>query len=162
MESVREYLVSVTCAALLGSILCAISDEKQPGGTLVKLLCGVFLCLTMIRPFCSLHFNLFEPEGWKLTWEGEAATRQGQEYARQAKMQIIKERTTAYILDKASLYHLDLTVSVSVSEDELPLPESVVIRGQASPYAKEQLQRMMETELGIPKENQRWMDMDSD
>ncbi len=158
MDRVREYLVSVTCAAVLTGILCVLIDEKQTGGALLKLLCGVFLSLVMISPLSRIRFEELDLRNWDMREEGEAAAAMGQEYARQAKIQLIKDRTEAYILDKASLYQLDVTVEVTVSDDELPEPESVVIRGRVSPYARLQLQHMMETELSIPKENQRWMD----
>lgn len=161
MEGVREYLLTVTCAALLCGILCTLADEKQTGGALVKLLCGVFLSLTMILPLPRVRLTQINLSDWEIGREGEAAAETGLEYARQAKMQIIKTKTEAYILDKASLYELNLTVEVTVSDGDTPVPEAVVLRGQVSPYAKGQLQRMMETELGIPKEKQRWMESNS-
>lgn len=161
MEVVREYLVSVTCAAVLCGILCTIVDEKQTGGALVKLLCGLFLSLTLIMPLSRLSLTELDFSSWQITREGEAASAEGFEYARQAKSQIIKSQTEAYILDKARQYDLDLTVEVEVSDGEIPLPQGVVIRGRISPYAKVQLQHLMETELGILKENQRWMESDS-
>lgn len=161
MESVREYLVSVTCAAVLCGILCTMVDEKQTGGALVKLLCGIFLSLTLIMPLSRISLAELDLSSWQITREGEEASAEGLEYARQAKSEIIKTKTEAYILDKARQYDLELTVEVEVSDGEIPMPEAVVLRGRISPYARVQLQHLMETELGIPKENQRWMESDS-
>lgn len=161
MEGVREYLLTVTCAALLCGILCAMVDEKHNGGALVKLLCGVFMSLTMILPLSRVSLERIDLDRWEIRQEGESAAEAGLEYARQAKMQIIKSQTEAYILDKASLYELNLTVDVTVSPGDIPVPQAVVLRGRVSPYAKRQMQRMLETELGIPKENQQWMESNS-
>lgn len=161
MEGVREYLLSVTCAAVLCGILCTIVDEKQTGGALVKLLCGVFLSLSLILPLSRISLTEADPGKWNYVLEGEAAAEEGLEYARQAKMQIIKSRTEAYILDKAREYDLDLRVEAEVSGDEVPVPMAVMLWGRASPYAKLQLQHFMETEMGIPREKQRWMESDS-
>ena len=156
MESVREYLVSVTCAALLCGILCSLTDEKQSGGVLVRLVCGVFLCLILVSPLSRFQPDRLDFSRWDLTGEAQAASDLGMEYARQAKIQIIKTRTEAYILDKARQYELDLTVDVRLSQGDSPVPESVVLSGRFSPYARNQLQRIIESELGIPKENQQW------
>lgn len=161
MESVREYLLGVTCASVFCGILCMLVDEKHSAGSLVKLLCGIFLSLTLLMPVAGNSIPELDLRQWEFTQEGKIAAEAGVEYARQAKMQLIKERTEAYIVDKARLYGLDLTVEVVVSGEETPAPEAAVIGGGASPYARTQLQQMMETELGIPKENQRWMESGS-
>lgn len=160
MESVREYLVGVTSAAVLCGILSTISDGKT-SGAMVKLLCGVFLSLIVIFPLSDIHLIELDVENHNRLTEGQLASEMGTDYAKQAKMQIIKQRTEAYILDKAKLYNLDVRVEVTLSRNETPAPCAVVIWGQASPYAKVQLGNMLETELGIPKENQRWMESGS-
>lgn len=157
MEVVREYLLGVTCAAILSGILCALADEKHTGGALVKLLCGIFLCLTLVRPLSGLRLEELTIENRQFSREGEAAAQTGMEYARQAEMQLIKSRTEAYILDKAAQYDLRLEVEVTVSHGEIPVPESVILRGQVSPYAKSRLMDLLETDIGIPKEKQQWM-----
>jgi hypothetical protein len=46
---------------------------------------------------------------------------------------------------------------VYLSEDTIPVPISVEIRGSVSPYGKQQLTKLLEEELGIAKENQLWI-----
>lgn len=162
MESVREYLFSVTCAALICGILCSVADEKRTGGMLTKLLCGIFLSLTVIRPLAGFPLLKLDLGGSRITQEGIRAAETGVEYARQAKIQIIKMQTEAYILEAAKHYDLYLTVEVEISEDDTPVPYAVKIQGRVSPYAKTQLTEMMERELAIPKENQRWMDTENE
>ena len=70
--------------------------------------------------------------------------------------QIIKDKTEAYILDKAASLGVDLQVDVILSDTAPPLPVEVLLIGAASPYAKAQLSTMIADELGIAKEAQRW------
>ena len=69
---------------------------------------------------------------------------------------LIKEKTEAYIWDKANRLGLSCTVSVTAAAGEsgIPLPDSAVIRG---PYS-EALARCIEEEVGIPAEKQIWLE----
>ena len=69
--------------------------------------------------------------------------------------QIISEQTEAYILDKAADLHANLHVEVTVGEDNLPT--AVTLSGEASPYARRQIQAIIANDLGISKENQKWI-----
>ena len=79
----------------------------------------------------------------------------GENLARDSMADIIKEETEAYILDKAADLHANLRVEVAVGEDNLPA--AVTISGEASPYARRQIQAMIANDLGISKENQKWI-----
>ena len=81
---------------------------------------------------------------------------QGEEFSRRAKAELIKQNVQAYILDKAKELHAPITVQVVLQEIGEPLPQTVILTGRVSPYAKAQLQRMMEEDLGIAKEQQQW------
>ena len=76
--------------------------------------------------------------------------------AYQAMTELIKEKSQAYILDKAAELDASITADVTISEEELPKPLSVVISGQVSPYNRKRLESILETDLGIAKENQVW------
>ena len=67
---------------------------------------------------------------------------------------IIKAETEAYILDKASQLNVELSVEVTIDEENIPT--AVTLSGEVSPYARRQLQEIIESDLGIAKENQRW------
>ena len=70
--------------------------------------------------------------------------------------QIIKTETEAYILDKAAQFDLQLDVQVALTDDVMPVPESVQLTGSVSPYVKSRLQILISNDLGIPKEQQLW------
>ena len=87
--------------------------------------------------------------------DAEDAAAMGENLARDSMADIIKEETEAYILDKAADLHENLRVEVAVGEDNLPA--AVTISGGASPYARRQIQAMIANDLGISKENQKWI-----
>ena len=60
-------------------------------------------------------------------------------------------------MDKARLLGCSLEVTVSVSEAEVPVPESVQITGNISASARRELEIVLSQELGISKENQQWI-----
>lgn len=87
--------------------------------------------------------------------DAEDAAAMGENLARDSMADIIKEETEAYILDKAADLHANLRVEVTIGEDNLPA--AVTISGEASPYARRQIQAMIANDLGISKENQKWI-----
>ena len=78
----------------------------------------------------------------------------GENLARDSMAEIIKSETEAYILDTARSLQAEVTVEVSVNEENVP--DSVTVSGAVSPYVRRQLQRIIESDLGIAKENQKW------
>ena len=74
--------------------------------------------------------------------------------ANQAVSVIINEKIEEYILKKASDYSAKLDVEVILENN---IPAIVILDGDISPYAKRQLEAILEKELGITKENQQWI-----
>ncbi len=156
MEHIREYLISVTAAAILAGIIRSMAGEKGSTAGILRMVCGIFLAFTVMGPFTDiqlqdsslLHLDVMDHAG--------AAVEDGLDYAQRAMARLIKTRTEAYILDKALAFQAQITVEVSVSDDETPIPIACTVTGNLSPYAKKQLMRIIESDLGIPKEAQQW------
>lgn len=70
-------------------------------------------------------------------------------------MNIIKVEAEAYILDKAAAMNVSLEVSVTVEGDP-PVPAAAQLSGEVSPYAKQQLEKILWEDLGISKEYLEW------
>lgn len=158
MEVVKEYLVSVTCAALLCGILRSCAGQKGTGGAVISLLCGVFMTLTVIRPVGSLVLPDIARYAQDVTREANTAAQTGADYTRQARERIIKEQTCAYILEKALSYGAELEAEVTALDPETGAPTQVRLSGPCSPYARSQIAKMIAEELGIIRENQLWRD----
>lgn len=153
MEALRQYVITVVAAAML----CGIVTGLFPSGTgkqVVKLICGLFLAYTVLSPISRGDFSELTDFPARYETDASEAAAAGEKLARDSVAEIIKSETEAYILDKAESLRAEVTVEVSVNVENVP--DSVTISGAVSPYARRQLQTIIESELGIAKENQQW------
>lgn len=157
MNEAGQYILSVGLAALIVGILTSFTDNKSASGVLIRMVCGLFLALTVIKPVGNLNFDYLEAFARSYSEAGSTTAANGEAIANDALREIIKQETEAYILDKASSYQCALDVLVTVGEGNVPVPEFVRISGSISPYARGQMQKLIEEELGIPKEQQQWI-----
>ena len=154
MEALRQYVISVVAAAMLCGIVVRLfpsGSGKQVG----KLICGLFLAYTVLSPISRVDFSNLPDFSLRCMDDAEDAAAMGENLARDSMADIIKEETEAYILDKAADFHANLHVEVTVGEDNLPA--AVTVSGEASPYARRQIQAIIANDLGIAKENQKWI-----
>ena len=156
MDGIREYLISVTAAALLCGILKSLMGEKGNSAALVRLICGIFLALTVIRPLKELNLKDFSLLPTGLLEEARLTSGEGEEYTRQAKEDLIIQQCEAYILDKAQTLEASIQVEIRISQEGDPVPVGSIITGNLSPYARNQLSKTLEEDLGIPQEDQKW------
>lgn len=156
MEALSRYVLSVICAGVLAGMLSALIPATGPTGGLIRFLSGVYLIITLIQPLIGFNFSGLEelliPVG--SVWDSPAE--KGEELAREAAAERIRAELTTYILDKASALGGELQVDIRFNEDPVPLPLAVVLTGSISDRGKASLTRVLEEELGIAKENQRW------
>ena len=157
MDQLGCGILSVVTAALVVGILCSFCDTKTGTGTLIRMVCGLVLLIHILSGLLKADFDILMSFSDLLLQSTEDAVSQGSRISSKAASEIIKEKTEAYILDKAAAYGVCPEVEVFVSTADVPIPESVRIRGSVSPYARKQLERIVEDELGIPKENQEWI-----
>lgn len=155
MENLRQYVISVTAAALICGVITSMV-KKGGAGELIRMLCGLVLSITVLYPISGLHLDSLSFDLSSSVQEGERTAAQGEKITRQSIADIIKSETEAYILDKASALGIDLRAEVLLGEDTIPVPVGVILTGAASPYARGQLTDAIEKDLGIPKENQLW------
>lgn len=157
MGAVGAYIVSVACAAVLCGILTAILPEKGASASLLRLIIGVFLAFVAIRPLTRVELSDLPAISDGYLKEAEAVSAEGGDLASEAMAAIIKAETEAYILDKAKALDTEIAVEVTLSTDAVPSPVAVRVSGAVSPYAKTQLQELLENDLGIAKEDQEWI-----
>ncbi len=156
MTGLGKYLFSIIVAAIFISLIRPLLDEKRPPGSIGKMLCGIFLLFTILKPLTSLRIG--NPSDFLNPFQEEAAliVQEGKTEAKNAMATIIRQQVEAYIMDKAAQYNADLSVTVVLSDDALPVPVGVTIHGSISPYGKKQLQSAIAGDLGIAKEDQIW------
>lgn len=123
----------------------------------LKLLCGLFLTLTVVKPLVQLELPDLDILLVPFSQEAETAVSEGTEMLQDALAKSIQQETEAYICSKAEQLQANLHVQVHLSNDEPPIPDEVILDGNIDPAVKEVLQEMMEDELNIPKEHQQWI-----
>ena len=155
MNRLTQYILSVTAAAVLASILRVLAGESAMG-KLTKLLTGLFLAVTVLSPLVRLE--LPDPSRWLEDYlaDGDEAARAGEVMAKEYSAAIISEEIEAYILDKAA--SMGATLAVEVRLDDGGLPKTVTLTGNLSPGHRAELSRMMDEELGVGEEAQLWID----
>ena len=156
MDDIRAYFLSVTGAAIICGILNSLLGKNTGAGKLLRLICGIFLTVVIIRPITQLDIDAVTDFRIGGTDEVSLAVEAGENLASDAMAEIIKTNCEAYILDKAQSLGLALSVEVEVTQGELPVPQTVYIHGSASPYARSQLIAILKEQLGIAEEDQIW------
>ena len=152
----RQYLLSIVGAAIICSITKNISNEKTLSGAMLRLVAGIIMTVTVLAPVVNLDLNDLPLMTTNFMDEASTIAAEGEEMAASARNAIISDRAEAYILDKAAAFGAALEVEVTISDGTM-MPEGARIKGAISPYAKLQLQRIMEQDLQIAKENQQWI-----
>lgn len=154
IDSLRQYLLGVISAAIICSILSGFVSKNSTVGATIRLLAGIVLALSVISPL--LKFNIKGDFIENFSAEANDAVSVGTMQSNDALRRSIKQQVQSYILDKATSLKADISVEVTLSSDDPPVPESVSISGDIGPYAKRKMTEIISEELGIPKENQLW------
>ena len=148
-------MLSVTTAAIICGILNGLLEKSKTIAPIVKLLTALFMSVTVLSPLVTISISNMLPNIQSFTEDANQIVQQGEWYAEKRQADIIKSRLEAYILDKAASLDAEVTVEITLSQDSLPC--AVCITGNLSPYAKAQLENILQHELAIPKEAQRWI-----
>ena len=157
MEDIRNYLIRITAAALVCGIVGSLVEKKGSVGVTLKTMCGIFMTLTLLSPLVSIRLAELPELITGSSLEADALITQGKEYSQDAMSDIIMRRTEAYILEKAESVGADIRVEVKLDTAQIPVPCGVRIVGSISPYGKDRLQQIIKEELGIPVEEQIWV-----
>lgn len=156
MDGIKTYLLGVMGAAVICGIVIRMIGEKGTQGAMTKLIAGLFLAFTVIRPVANIRLDGLSDFTAAYSAAGEQAAAAGESLTKDALAASIKAQTEAYILDKAASLGVELEVDVML-EDTCPMaPKSVRVSGSISPYSRNCLQNIIAQELGISKENQEW------
>jgi len=157
MKALGQYILSITSAAMIFGTLKSLLGGKGTSAILLQLVGGLFLAFTIVTPIADIDFDkIFDIQNDYVT-KGDEFSVQGSEIAHTQFRNIIKQRSEAYILDKALAYQTPLEVEVVLSSDNIPVPATVCMKGSVSPYVKNSLQVWLEDNMGIPRENQIWI-----
>lgn len=156
MEALRQYAFSVIGGAMVCGVVLGFSP-KGPSHEILKLLCGLFLTVSILYPMANRNWRIIPEDLTSHTMdEAQQAASMGENYSRDVLAQCIKAETEEYILDKAAAMEASLTVQVTVAGEEIPVPVAVVLSGEVNAAAQKRLEQIISEDLGISKENQLW------
>lgn len=155
MEAITSYILSLSCGAILCSIILSISGTDGAGGSLRRMICGLFMAFLAISPLKDVNLEKFYQEMESYSDEADAAAQWGIAQAEGATAAIIKDQCEAYILDKAGELGMEVEVYVSL-DAQSRLPVAVSLTCSATPYQKQVLTDYIRETLGIERSQQQW------
>ena len=156
METLRNVVLSVVCAALICGILTDLS-AKTGFAKLIRLSCSIFLAFTLVAPLLRLHFPAWEEEKNRYLAEAQVAADAGENIRLRSVAGIIRQETAAYILKEAKSIGANLEVEIELDAGDPPAPAAVTLRGDFDEAIETRMSRLLTDELGIPKEHQTWI-----
>ena len=157
MDFIGQYILGLVSAAVFCAIINCLISAKGSHGAILKMLCGIFMTVTLVSPVLKLKLSDLTQFIDVISYDAQESVQEGTQKALDSKLSIIKQKSEAYILDKAAYWGLNLMVEVTLSGTNPPIPESVMLKGTASPYAKKQLSQCIADELGISEDQQKWI-----
>lgn len=156
MDSIRTYLLGVIATAVICSLVQKLMTQKCAYSIIIKLMSGLVLAFAVVAPLTDLTTPGMNGLSDAYVYEASMAVEEGKQSTKEAMSKVILEQTKSYILDKAAEMNVNLHVQIKLSDDEIPRPLSITLSGSIAPYAKNQMQTIIERDLGIRKENQKW------
>ena len=152
MDGIRQWLLGILAAAMGLSLLYALLPKGAVRAA-AKATGGLILLLAVLGPAAGLDLSDLAVRYEDLSRDMEQQT---ETYRREGQAQLelgIRQRTAAYISEKAASLGIDCRVQVEVrTEDGLPLPY-----GASLDVERDQvLSDYMAQELGIPASRQSW------
>lgn len=153
MEAIRQYAVTL----IIGALICAVIQSMTRGGPLgesIRLLCSIFLSLLLLMPLLNGKWYPDISALRNYASNGSNYAMEGERMASQSLSEIITAEMEAYIQNMAAQKDTDLLVTVRLDEKHLPV--FAELKGTVSDQIRRELSEIIETDLGIAKENQQW------
>ncbi len=157
MDFLNRWLTGITAV----SILLALADHLMPKGSVKrigKFAGGLLLILVIINPVLSVDTKLLAGTLATYRFELENSNSSIEVTNDRLKKIIIEDRTGAYIRDRAAQLGIDCSVAVKCHVNKLDqlYPKSVVVYGEMTQEQQEELARIIEAEIAISPEMQRF------
>ena len=163
-ELIRAWVLGLTGAAFLASLAMALTPRGRPRAV-VGLVTGLVTVVALIAPVLEFDYAAYARNVHD--FEQSLAARAEEWEAAQARVTslIIRERSEAYILDKAEslgLVGLDVEVATARNAAGWIYPQRVWITGPYSADQQSELSAFLAVTFGIPAERQYWSGVDGD
>lgn len=157
MSGIGQYVLSVVAVSVLCGLVQLLIGKDGGCAGVVKMVTGVVMTVAVIGPILKTDFTELQDYFESMQTMRDTTVWEGETQADNTMRDIIIEKTRTYIMDRAAALGASVQAEVSVNAENPPVPDAVTITGEISPYVKQQLIEILQTELGIPKERQTWM-----
>lgn len=152
-----RYIYNIIVAALMVSILLAITPTKSISASLIRIVVGIFLIMIVIAPATRLQIDDMLNNLSEIDTSSAAIIAEAERYSSARQGQVIKQSVESYILNIASGLGAEISVEIQLSDDFPCTPDSVRLTGPVSPLVKQRLSVVISQDLGIPEESQTWV-----
>ncbi|MDR2530166.1 MAG: stage III sporulation protein AF [Oscillospiraceae bacterium] len=150
IDALREWIIALAAAAFIGGIAAALAPEGKMR-RVVNLVSGFMLVAVMLAPVRRFELDDYARFLEEFRVQADEYRLEFENVPESDVKTIIEAKTAAYILDKTGI-----TARVkarTVDGSEYPLPWEVELTAEYDVTAS----RLIESELGIPKERQKWV-----
>ena len=155
MEVLGKYIISVTAAAIICSIVMRIVGKNGSQSNLIRSICALFLLFSATFPIAHLNSNTFLDFTESIEADAEYWKKYGESSARSFTEKRISDSFASYICDRAAALGANITAIVSLDHGTM-IPEQIIIEGAVSPYCKMQLTEYITSELGVSEGRLLW------
>lgn len=154
MAGLKNYLIAVCSAAILCALLKQIVGKGKLSNGTIRILSGLFVAICIIAPWKDFSLRDLEVYNPLDTKTAESFVEDGKRITKSNINAIIMERVEAYILEKTNQLHVQVEVSVELSDEGVPIRS--IITGELSRSEREELSAFLAGQIGIQKEMQIW------
>jgi hypothetical protein len=155
MGRFSAWIYGIIIASAAASLIMELTPEGRVKWA-VKFSCGIMVSLALLSIVTDFDLGAFSMYMAEYRGNAEKTVSSAQEEAKAETRFIIEEKTAAYILEKA-VGDIDVSVKAKWSEDGYWYPIEAEIRGDVEESERDRLSKIMEGELGISAENQKWI-----
>lgn len=158
IELVKLWLLRVTAA----SLIAALADSLMPKGPVRqvgRLVCALVVLWAVVSPALELDMpGLDQAAGQLREQTGQRRQSLEQESGRMLKI-LIQRECSAYIVDKAEELGAVCTAQVTCAPGEggIWLPQQAQITGELTQEQRDRLEQLIQTELGVPPQQQSYI-----
>lgn len=159
MSAFCTYLLSVASASLLTGVVLSLLPKGRLH-SIIRLVGALILIVTVVSPVLKLDTQMMPVDVGQIRTDVSDIQQNALEEGTQLFSQIIKEQCEAYISDRADSLGLALEVEITMDCDDHPYPIGVKIQGHIGPEDKRYMSAMIEQDLGIPTQQQEWIELE--
>lgn len=156
MNGLNIYLLTIIGASLICAIIKKIMQSASQNAALVRFVCGLVMGLTLLAPLKSVHLGNINGLIDAYSLDAEQYISQGQELSAHQFRDAVLSSYNDYVIREANKLGIKPEVEITLSSDQLPVPDIISLRADASPYSRTALTDTLAEAFGIEKERIKW------